>query len=227
MSIEHDISYLWSSPGGTPFPPLKRQIIGAVEGALDTQIPNNGANVPAAFALTLAKVLSIYLMVDQAVTLRAGGVNAVQSLVATGATAGSFTETYAGQTATVPWNATAAQVVTLLTALSTVGANGCTATGGPLPATPVVVTFTGLLGLQVLALPTVNNAGLTGGTAVVTTTTAGVAPDTTINLLAKVPLVFDSSAYYAMPFNANITTLAVSNVSGTGANLRLRTLSNA
>lgn len=231
MSLEHDITYKWSTPNSSQPTQVTRQIVGSVAGLLDVQIAAGAVNTPNAFALTLAKALSIFLYVDQAVTLRAGGVNAVQSIAVTGTpTGGSFTLTYSGQTATIPYNATAAQVATLLNALSSVGANGCTTTGGPLPGTPVVATFTGLLGLQVLALPTINYAGLTGGTsptATVTTTTAGVAPDTTLSISAGVPLVWDSSGYYAQPFAANIATLSVTNTNAVAANVKLRTLSNS
>src|SRR5438270_1562079 len=43
--------------------------------------------------------------------------------------------------APIPYNATAAQVATAITGMSNVGAGNAAATGGPLPGTPVVVTF--------------------------------------------------------------------------------------
>jgi hypothetical protein len=56
------------------------------------------------------------------------------------ATGGTFTLTDPawGTTAAIPYNATAAQVASALNALT--GASGVTATGGPLPTTPVVIT---------------------------------------------------------------------------------------
>jgi hypothetical protein len=229
VSVEHDITYKWSS-GSTAFQ-TTRQVLGAIESNLDVLVPNASQNAPNAFSLTLSKSLSIFLLVDQAVILRAGGGNAVQQIAVAGTpTGGSFTATIAGQTATIAYNATAAQVATALNALSAVGANGCTTTGGPLPGTSVNVTFTGLLGLQVLALPTIDNTLLTGGsspTAAVTTTTAGVVPDTTLSVLANVPLVWDSTGYFAQPFSANVSTISVTNTSGVNCKVKLRTLSNS
>ena len=111
-----------------------------------------------------------------------GGVNAVQTLSITGApTGGTFTLTLNGfTTAPIAYNATAAQVQSaLLAATNAVGAtlpaNSITCTGGPLPTTNVVITFTGALGHQPVPLLTASSAGLTGGT----TPTATVANTTT------------------------------------------------
>lgn len=101
-----------------------------------------------------------------------GGTSEVQTLTATGPpTAGSFTATFDGQPATVPYNATAAQLKTLLAGLSNLDADQVTVTGGPLPGTPLVVTFDLAFG-DVPAL-VINNTGLTGGTVAVSTTTPG------------------------------------------------------
>lgn len=99
-----------------------------------------------------------------------------------GPTGGTFTLTWNTQTtAPIPYNATAAQVQAALNALTNIGP-GVTVTGGPFPATPIVVTFNGS-GLQ--AVITATNTGLTGGaTPAVTvvhttsgTTSAAVDPD--------------------------------------------------
>ncbi len=107
----------------------------------------------------------------------AGTVNEVQTVTITGSpTGGNFTLTYSGQTtATIPWNSTAATVQTALSALSNIGAGQVTVTGGPGPATPYVVTFTGTLGGQNVNQMTATST-FTGGTTpttTVTTTTAG------------------------------------------------------
>jgi hypothetical protein len=107
-------------------------------------------------------------------------VDEVQTLTITGApTGGSFTLTYAGQTTNpIPWNATAEQVRAALVALSNIGefaGDNVYVTGGPLPATAVVIRFTGALGGKDVALIT-DTSSLTGGTtpdAAVATTTAG------------------------------------------------------
>lgn len=89
-------------------------------------------------------------------------------------TAGNSKLTFLGQqTGNVAWNASAANVVTALEALSNIAPGDVSATGGPLPGTPVVVTFAGAYqGVNVPQM-TVDNTGLTGGTLAVTTGTQG------------------------------------------------------
>lgn len=108
-----------------------------------------------------------------------GQVSEVQTISISGTpTGGTFTLTFQGQTTSpIAFNATAATVVAALQALANVGATGATATGGPLPTTPVVVTFAGNLANTGLSLITANSAGLTGGSSpavTVTRTTAGL-----------------------------------------------------
>jgi hypothetical protein len=92
--------------------------------------------------------------------------NDVQTISTFGTpTGGTFTLTFNGQTATLPYNATAAQIQTALNGLSSINGIGgsVTVTGGPLPTNPVVVTFGGTLtGLQQNLL-IVNSSGLAGG----------------------------------------------------------------
>lgn len=89
----------------------------------------------------------------------------VQTVTITGApTGGTFTLTFGGQTATLNWNETASAMQTALQALSSIGAGNALCTGGPLPATPISVEFTGTLGFANQALMTESGAGLTGGT---------------------------------------------------------------
>lgn len=106
------------------------------------------------------------------------GTNAVQTVTITGApTGGTFTLTYAGlTTGTIVWNAAAGVVQTALQALGNIGSGQVAVTGGPGPATPWIVTFTGTLGSQVIALMTANGSLLTGGAPViaVANTTPGV-----------------------------------------------------
>lgn len=109
--------------------------------------------------------------------------NEVQSLVATGGTAGDFTLTFIDQTtAAIPYNATAAQVQSALEALSNVNPGDIVAAGGPLPATPVTLTFGGQYAAQnVPALVVTDN--VTDGNAVITTSTPGVAPAEVVELV--------------------------------------------
>jgi len=90
----------------------------------------------------------------------------VQTVSITGSpTGGTFTLTFGGDTTTgIAWDATAAQVQTALAALPSIGPGNVVCTGGPLPATPVQVEFTGTLGFANQATMTESSAGLTGGT---------------------------------------------------------------
>lgn len=106
------------------------------------------------------------------------GVNEVQSVTITGTpTGGTFTLTYSGQTTgAIAFDADAATVDAALEALSNIGADDVTCTGGALPGAAVTVTFTGALAGTDVAEMTADGALLTGGTtpaASVTTTTAG------------------------------------------------------
>lgn len=92
-----------------------------------------------------------------------------------GVTGGSFTITYNAQTTgPIPYNATALQVQQALLALSNIPPGSVTVTGGPYPATPCTVVFTGsLAGLPQVITTT---PSLTGGanTATPVHTTTGV-----------------------------------------------------
>lgn len=110
------------------------------------------------------------------VILASQGTNEVQSLSVNGATAGTFTVTFAGVTsAAIAFNATAATVQAALEAMASIGAGNVTVTGGPAnTATPLTVTFVGSLGNRNVSQATINGAGLTGGAITNTTTTPGV-----------------------------------------------------
>jgi len=91
--------------------------------------------------------------------------NEVEYVALTGnPTGGTFTLTFGAQTtAGILWNATASQVQTTLVALPSIGAGNVAVTGGPGPATPWMVEFTGTLGLTPQATMTYNGSLLTGG----------------------------------------------------------------
>lgn len=107
----------------------------------------------------------------------------VQTISETGApTAGTFTITidFAPNgvsspvtSAGIAYNATAAAVQAAIQAMSNVGAGNCSATGGPLPGTPVVVTFNGALADTYVPLMTINSTGVTGGGFQAVHTTSG------------------------------------------------------
>jgi hypothetical protein len=100
-----------------------------------------------------------------------------QTITITGTpTGGTFTLTYKGYTTgNIAYNAAASAVVSALVLLPTIGTGGVTATGGPGPGTPYVVTFASQNSGQAVPLMTATGS-FTGGTTpaiAVTRTTAG------------------------------------------------------
>ena len=107
------------------------------------------------------------------------GVNAVQTLTVTGTpTGGGITLGFAGfTTSLIAFNASAAAVQAALEALPSIGTGNVTCSGGALPGTPVVITFTGSLAASPVELITVVSSTLSGGSspaATVANTTTGV-----------------------------------------------------
>lgn len=112
----------------------------------------------------------------------AAGTDEVQELSATAAAnGGDFTLTFTGTvaspiaaetTAPIPYNASAADVQTALEALPSIEPGDVTVTGGPMPGTPIVITFTGgttaAYNEADMAQLTVNSAGLAGGDPIMT-----------------------------------------------------------
>lgn len=102
----------------------------------------------------------------------------VQQVAVTGTpTGGDFTLDFDGQeTAAIAYDAIASEVQSALEALSNVTPGDVTVTGGPLPTTPVVVTFGGQYAGTDVPTLVADDTGLTGGTApevAVTVTTSG------------------------------------------------------
>jgi hypothetical protein len=227
MSVRDDITYKWTRDNATIS--VTRTITGDSGSVLDLAVPNGSTRLPAAFAFTLAQLKSFLLTSDQAVTLDAGGTDAVQTIAMAGPpTAGTFPLTKGADTTPgLAYNATAATVQAALRLLASVGTAGVNCTGGPLPGTPVVCTFVGVNAAQPVATMTTSSASLTGGTVAVTSTTTGVAPHTTRAIAANLPFVWDSQGYYAQPFAADVARLLVTNASGVDAAVKVRTLSSA
>jgi hypothetical protein len=110
------------------------------------------------------------------ITTGSGGTNEVQLVTISNATSGTFTLTYSGQTTgAIAYNAAASAVQTAIQALSNVGAGNATVTGSN--GGPYTVTFAGTLADTNVAQMTASAGSLVGSspTAVVTTTTGGVA----------------------------------------------------
>jgi hypothetical protein len=135
--------------------------------------------LPGDFAILAREVAGVYRAT--AIDLYNPGTNERQQ-VAVNATGGTFTLTYSGQTtAAIAFNADAATVKTRLIALSNIDHADVSVSGGPLPGTPILVEFTGLLAHTNVAQMTADSTLLTGGThtATITTVLGGAADVTT------------------------------------------------
>lgn len=116
--------------------------------------------------------------ISQILRLTGASTNEVQTITITGTpTGGSFALTFRGPVSTsLAFNATAAQVQAALEPLSTIGFGNVVCAGGPLPGTPVTVTFQNNLAAMNVSLLQVVALALTGGTTpaiTVTETTPG------------------------------------------------------
>jgi hypothetical protein len=129
-------------------------------------------------------------------------------------TIGPHTATVEGQTtAAIARNATAADVQTALENLSNVAVGDVVCSGGPLPGTPVDVTYPANLGVSNRTQMTTTDSFTGGSTpaSAVTTTTGGVAPDNTFTLQAGMPFRWAvSEGYFANPFSVDVVKLNVS-----------------
>lgn len=192
-------------------------------------VPDSTASQVIVAPLTRAKIKHLFICADQNLTLKTNGTDEVQRVSTTGTvTSGTFTLTYSAQTtAAINWNASAADVQSALIALSNIGPLDVVCSGGPLPATPVTITFQANLAATNVASITSTDS-LTGGSTSMSTVTPGVAATDTFNLVANMPLDWDAeAAYFTNPLTADVTRWLVSNASGAAATLTFRVLSTS
>jgi hypothetical protein len=109
-------------------------------------------------------------------TTTGAGVDDVQTLsLSDNPTGGTFALTFGGQTtAAIAATATSAQVQAALQALPSIGAGNVACTGGPLPGTPVTITFQGTLADVVQPTIGIGQNNLSGPTPSIVHTTPGV-----------------------------------------------------
>lgn len=184
----------------------------------------------AAMALTAALLRTCYVVSSQPVSLAINGVTGLQTVTITGgATGGTFTLTYSGQTtAGIAWNAAASTVQTALQALSSIGAGNVAVSGNA--GGPWTVQFVGTLAVQTISAMTGSGGSLTGGSPVLTIAVvqAGATPTSTRALNANAPLMWAlQDGYFSNPFPANITTVAISNPGASTAKVSFRFGQNA
>lgn len=126
-----------------------------------------GTNVPA--GATLASITS----------------GTAGTLSANASGSGAQTLTFSGTpVASIPWNASAADVQAILSALPTIGVGQVICSGGPLPGTAVDVTFIGNFSSSPQRLITLGTNALTGGSGP-TATFSRITPGTNLALKAN------------------------------------------
>jgi hypothetical protein len=121
--------------------------------------------------------------------LTGGGTNEVQT-ISSDASGGTYAlwvtvNNVAEVTGPIAYDANAATVESNIEGLSIVPSGEATCSGGALPGTPVVVTFSGSLGSKDISIIAVDNAGATGGTVTVEETTAGINTDMRVSRVVK------------------------------------------
>jgi hypothetical protein len=187
----------------------------AVVGGINQSFPASTSNQSISLAFTLSNLQSIILVSDKGCTIATNGTATadVQTISITGTpTGGDFPLVFNGAATIVAYNASASAVQTSLRALSTIGSGNVTCTGGPLPGTPVVCTFSGALATGQQSLMTSYSGSLTGGSSPavsVAHTTPGL-PTQVITLQPGIPLVWGVSMGTPCPFTASVTTAFVS-----------------
>ncbi len=216
MSIKHTQNYSVTSDSGGAALSGSQSEIGATEIVIDESYGASLTNTLLAAAFAVADVQSIILVSDKGLTLTTNGTGAadVQTISITGTpTGGTFALAFQGAiTTALAYNASAANVQAALRALSTIGSGNVTCTGGSLPGTPIVCTFSGALAAGLQPLITTESGDLTGGTSptvTVTHSTPGL-PSNTILLKPGTPIVWSiSAAYYPNPFTADVSAFYI------------------
>jgi hypothetical protein len=159
------------------------------------------------------------------VTTTTGGVlqvNEVQTIAATGATSGTFTLTFDGQTtAPISYNASAEQVQSALIALSNIGPDDVEVTGGPVHLVGVAIEFTGAFAGQDAESLVGNASNLFGATITVTTTTSGAPPVVQVIRVGSAV----SSGTFTLSFAGATTAPIAYNASAAQIELALEALS--
>ena len=157
------------------------------------------------------------------ISVLTGGTNEVQELAIAGSPGqGTLTLTFAGQTTTpLDFESTAAEVAAALEGLSNIGAGDVTCTGGPLPGTPVVITFTAALAATNVAQITANDDLLQHSIAV------SQAVQTPLNEQQQVAITGNpTGGTFTLTFDGQTTAAIVYNPANATVDTRLEDLSN-
>ena len=152
------------------------------------------------------------------------GVNEVQTLSASGATSGTFTLTFDGQTTgPIPYNATAVQIRAALVSLSNIGPDDITVTGGPIHTAAVTVTFAGALGFQHVPQIEADSSLLNDVALTITTTTTAVAG---VNEVQSLSMTDATEGTFTLTFGGQTTTPLPYDATATQIQMALVLLTN-
>lgn len=170
-----------------------------------------------------AKTVNVKLAASQ--TLAAGtvlgeliGADEVQTVTLAGATSGTFTLTYGGQTATgIAYNALASDVQTALRALSSIGHDNVTVTGSA--GGPYTVTFQDALGFQNVAQMTNSATSLVGTNAVQTITVDATSGNFTLTFGSQTTgnIAFNALASAVQTALTGLSSIGTSNATVSGS----------
>jgi hypothetical protein len=180
--------------------------------------PSQASTVPITIPIAQLDVLAIRSEARITVARGTSGTSEVQVLSITGGTPtiGSFTAYYgAAATSSIAYNASAAAVKTAVEASSAIGAgNVLSATGGPLPSSPITLTFATSLGN--VANPTWGLSSLDAGSpnfAISVEGSAGSSSDL-FTVQPTWPKVWfkDWASLEPCPFTADVSALTITNL---------------
>lgn len=156
----------------------------------------------------------------------ATAVNEQQRISLSNTDGGTFTLTFNGSTtAAIDYDATSSEIDAALEALGNIASGDLTCAGGPLPGSPVTVTFGGTLAGTNQSAMTINTGSLTrtAPTVTVTQTTAGSGG---VNEVQSLRLYSATGGTYTLTFNGQTTSSLAYNADASAIDTALEALSN-
>lgn len=185
-------------------------------GGIDQYFPAGTVDAEVPLNLVLSRLQALIIVSDKGCTIKTNGTDAadVQTISITGSPiGGTFPVYFGGHIATVPFDATEADLEMALEALPSIGPGGVACTGGPLPDTPITCTFAGPLAAGARPVFVVASGALTGGTSpqvAVDHTTPGL-PTQTLTIAAGIQRAWSISGGLPCPITSDVGNIYVSN----------------
>lgn len=155
----------------------------------------------------------------------ASAVNEQQRIALSNTDGGTFTVSFGGSTTgPIAYDATSSEVDAALEALGNIASGDLTCAGGPLPGSPVTVTFGGTLAGTNQPAMTIDDSGLTrtAPSIAVSESTAGVGPTNEVQTLT---ITSATGGTYTLTFNGQTTSSLAYNANAAAIQTALRALS--